>query len=230
MNPEPQYITVSLQEAHSIEWYQQQLWLRNFWQDTPIFMYPTDMVIMADLIHRLVPSLIIELGTFAGGSALFMADRMQANELGYVLTIDLYDGKWAENNYRNVQHAGKDRPYLRFRPKSPRIEYFQSNSAAPEAVAHAKKAAEDARRTYPNQPIFVIVDSDHSYEHAAKELELYAPLVTVGGYLIADDTNTEAPLRAVLDFLGKHPEFEADRDCERLLIGNRMGGWLRKVR
>ena len=229
MNTGTEYVANGLQEAHTIEWYRQQLWLRNFWKDTPIFMYPTDQVIMADLIHRLRPALIIELGTFAGGSALFMADRMQDNELGYVMTIDLYDGAWAENNYRNVQNAGRDGRHLRFRPKHPRIEYVQGSSTDDKIVAYAKRAATESTNGDYEFPVWAIVDSDHSYEHARKELELYAPMVTVGGYLIADDTNWGPPAVAVKDFLAEHPEFEVDHDCERLLIGNRMGGWLRRV-
>ena len=67
--------------------------------------------------------------------------------------------------------------------------------------------------------MLVILDSDHSKKHVAKELELYSPMVTVGSYLVVQDTNINGhplrpwgggpgPMEALEDFLAKNDQFE----------------------
>ena len=71
-------------------------------------------------------------------------------------------------------------------------------------------------------PVLVILDSAHTCEHVARELECYAPLVTKGSYIIATDGimkdiadvpralpewKTDNPFEAANDFAARHPEF-----------------------
>ena len=37
--------------------------------------------------------------------------------------------------------------------------------------------------------VLVVLDSDHSRDHVLKELEIYAPMVTRGSYVIVEDSN-----------------------------------------
>ena len=37
----------------------------------------------------------------------------------------------------------------------------------------------------------MILDSNHTHEHVFKELELYAPFVTIGSYIVVFDTIVE---------------------------------------
>ena len=89
-------------------------------------------------------------------------------------------------------------------------------------------------------PVFVILDSDHSQVHVARELERYAPLVTPGSYLLVQDgsidtlgyfkTSRPGPLPAIRDFLQRHPEFRLDRErCDRFLITHHPDGWLQRM-
>jgi len=88
-------------------------------------------------------------------------------------------------------------------------------------------------------PVFVILDSDHSQAHVARELEAYAPLVTPGSYLLVQDGVIDTlpvfahgrpgPLPAIHAFLRTHPEFEVDRaKSERFLVTHHPSGWLRR--
>ena len=68
----------------------------------------------------------------------------------------------------------------------------------------------------------MLLDSNHSFEHVKAELELYAPLVSVGSYIVATDGimeqvagaprskpdwKTNNPRRAALEFAGNNDQF-----------------------
>ena len=85
----------------------------------------------------------------------------------------------------------------------------------------------------------VILDSDHTRDHVLRELELYAPLVTPGSYLVVEDTNINGhpvapefgpgPMEAVEAFLETTDEFEVDRAREKLMLTFNPSGYLRRV-
>jgi cephalosporin hydroxylase len=86
----------------------------------------------------------------------------------------------------------------------------------------------------------VILDSDHSQEHVARELDRYAAFVTPGSYLIVQDgcidtlptarSQRPGPLPAIEDFVARHAEFVIDAQAEsRFLISHHPHGWLRRV-
>ena len=118
----------------------------------------------------------------------------------------------------------------------PRIEFVLGDSASEAVVARAREAAASA-----DGPVMVILDGDHSREHVARELELYAPLVTPGSLLLSQDgiidespffrDTRPGPLQANRDFLGRHPDWEHDRERnERFLLTQHPVGWLRRLR
>ena len=74
----------------------------------------------------------------------------------------------------------------------------------------------------PGEHALVILDSNHSRAHVEAELELYAPLVSIGGYIVACDGIMASlvgaprsspdwawnnPIGAVDAFLARHSEF-----------------------
>ena len=84
----------------------------------------------------------------------------------------------------------------------------------------------------------VVLDSDHSREHVLRELELYAPLVTPGCYLVVEDTNVNGhpvspgfgpgPMEAVGDYLRTTDDFEVDRGREKFMLTFNPSGYLRR--
>jgi cephalosporin hydroxylase len=95
----------------------------------------------------------------------------------------------------------------------------------------------------PTDKVLVTLDSNHSYDHVLKELELYAPLVSSDSYLVAMDGAQEwvwdiprgkkewkddNPLRAIKDFLQLHPEWETDPHFTRFMITSSPLGFLRR--
>lgn len=86
----------------------------------------------------------------------------------------------------------------------------------------------------------VVLDSDHSFAHVRRELELYGDLVTPECYLIVEDTNVNGhpvspqhgpgPWEAVEEFLARKADFVVDRDQHKYLMTFNPNGYLRKVR
>jgi cephalosporin hydroxylase len=100
---------------------------------------------------------------------------------------------------------------------SHRITMIEGDSSAPSTVAQVRGlVGTDA-------PVLVILDSDHSRAHVLRELEAYAPLVTPGSCIIAEDGIMseladvpggsmdwvqDNPTEAARQFAAAHPEFE----------------------
>ena len=86
----------------------------------------------------------------------------------------------------------------------------------------------------------VILDSDHRKPHVLAELRAYAPLVTVGSYLIVQDTDVNGhpvlagfgpgPMEALVEFLQTDDRFRSDPAQERLLFTMHPKGYLERVK
>jgi cephalosporin hydroxylase len=122
---------------------------------------------------------------------------------------------------------------MRGRPVHRRIRYVHGSSTDPAIVAQVRAAAEGKRA-------MVILDSDHAAAHVAAELAAYHDLVTIGCYLIVEDTNVNGhpvrpdfgpgPMEALDAFLAGRDDFVSDLDRERFLLTMNPRGFLRRVR
>lgn len=187
-------------------------WRSTRWFGVSVQKCPLDLWIYQELLTETRPEVIIETGTWDGGSALYLASVADQLGVGRVITIDV-----------------GERPG---RPQHSRIEYVTGSSTDPDVSTRVLDSIPDTTRT------MVILDSDHSRDHVFAELQIYAPRVTPGCYLIVEDTNVNGhpvlpqfgpgPLEAVRAFLDTHPEFELDVACERLLLTFNPGGYLRR--
>lgn len=185
------------------------------WLGIPIWQNVLDLWTIQETIAEVRPALIIETGTNRGGSALFYAQIMDLLGAGRVLTVDT-----------EVLHS----------MSHPRIEFVHGSSTDEAVIAHVRGAAESAEG-----PVMVILDSDHASAHVADELELYAPLVTPGSYIISQDgvidqlamfaPSRPGPLGANRQFLRRHPEFSHDHERNhKFIISHHPLGWLQRVR
>ena len=113
------------------------------------------------------------------------------------------------------------------RPSHPRIRYVLGSSADETLVGDLLRGRSDEVR-------LVVLDSDHG-----EELELFSPFVTVGSYLIVEDTNINGhptlpshgpgPFEAVTTFLESHPEFVVDETREKFLMTFNPRGFLKRI-
>src|ERR1051326_2809512 len=130
---------------------------------------PMDLFAFQEILFENRPDLIIETGSYKGGSALFLACMCDILDHGYVVSIDLLP-MW-------------ERLTSAERPNHDRITWLKGDSVSKEVRRQVDLAASRARS------VMVILDSDHSRGHVQRELQAYAPLVSVGHYLIVQDTN-----------------------------------------
>jgi cephalosporin hydroxylase len=201
----------AISRAHDA-FYESDAWTRATWLGAQALKNPLDLWVYQEIVVETRPELIVETGTYRGGSALFLASVCDLVGKGEVVSID-------------VEPARDDYPV------HPRITYLAGRSSTDPAVV-ADVAERAAGRS-----ILVVLDSDHSQAHVEAELEAYAPLVPVGCYLIAEDSNIgliredllPGPLQAVEAFLSRTDEFEIDREREKFLITFNPSGYLRRV-
>jgi cephalosporin hydroxylase len=207
----------------------------NFkWMGRPIIQYPQDIVAVQELIWDIKPDLIIETGVAHGGSAVFFASLLELNALSG-------GPKDAEVWCVEIDLRSHNREALVAHPMYPRLKIFDGSSVDEKiATVIAEKAAKCQR-------VMVILDSNHTHDHVLGELNLYAPLVSVGSYCVVFDTVIEDlegvefvdrpwgkgnnPKTAVAEFLKTNTDFEVDRAIdEKLLISAAPGGYLRRVK
>jgi len=201
----------SVSRAHEV-FYESDVWTRATWLGAQALKNPLDLWVYQEIVFETRPELIVETGTYRGGSALYLASICDLVGTGEVLSIDI-------------------EPEREDYPRHPRITYFAGRSSTdPEVLAEVRERAGSG-------PILVVLDSDHSARHVAAELEAYAPLVPVGCYLVVEDSNIglirkdlmPGPLEAIDAFLARTSEFEIDREREKFLITFNPSGYLRRV-
>ena len=224
-------------EALSLQWVRTGWALGYYhtfsWFGLPILQLPEDLVRTQEVIYQLRPQVIIETGIFRGGSALFYASILEALGEGSVIAIDIHI-------------PAKVRRNLESHPLSKRITLIEKSSTDAATLAQVKNLIGEAA------PVLVLLDSDHSKNHVAVELELYAPLVTPGSYLVAadgfmkdisdvpgasPDWKTDNPNAAACAFAAAHPEFVQAQPAwphrQSELSENVTywpGGWLQRIR
>lgn len=181
---------------------------RNKFLGISTLQNPTDAWILMEIFWDVKPDLIVEAGTFHGGSAVLWAIILEhINPEAQVITIDVED---------NREQGAKDLPIAR-----ERVTFLLGSSTAPEVVAEVHRRAKGKR-------VMVLLDSLHSKEHVAAELAAYSPLVPVGGYIVVQDTPLDS-LAAIDEFLEANENFVADRRRERYPDTNSVRGYLRRV-
>jgi cephalosporin hydroxylase len=188
-------------------------WQNTRWMGADVLKLPLDLWLYQEYLFDRRPDVVIECGTYMGGSALYMAHVMDLIGHGEVVTIDL------------VERPG--------RPEHPRIRYVGGSSTDPAIVA-------DVAARVDGRTAMFILDSDHSEAHVYAELQAYSPLVGVGELIIVEDTNVHGrpvypehpagPGEARDRFLAERDDFVVLPESEKFLVSFNPGGVLTRVR
>lgn len=208
-------------------WQDLGLWLMQRYQGVPFLQNANDAIVIQMLLWNVQPGFVVEIGTFNGGSALYYSEIMrsyeQCKECTKLLTTDP----------SNAQVS----PAL-LKPRNYNVEFQLGGSTNPAVLARVGALSAQFSRT------LVIHDGDHSYEGVLRDLQLYDKFVTVGSYMVVQDTSLDrlmtpetavqchgGAMRAIKDFLagpGKD-RWIVDKTYEFLLFSTNHNGFLRKV-
>jgi cephalosporin hydroxylase len=203
----------------------------NFeWMGRPIIQYPADMIGLQEVIWHTQPDLIIETGVAHGGSLVMYAgmQQMMGIENAKVLGVE-------------IDLRAHNRELIQSHPMAKHIQIVDGSSVAEETLTQVRAIASQHKR------IMVTLDSLHTHKHVLSELRAYAPLVTLGNYLIVQDTHVEElpdslwqnrpwkrgdnPMTAALKFVAEDSAFVNDAALEaKLQITCARNGWLKRVR
>lgn len=137
------------------------------WFSDDLWKTKADLRRYGKIISLTKPDIIIETGTNTGASACWFASSTPVNPL--VITIDIEPTRWN-------------------RASAYAVERLEGNSTDPELITEVQRTLRGFGTGAGRPPrVMVSLDSDHSAAHVRKEIELYAPLVTSGCYLVIED-------------------------------------------
>lgn len=199
------------------------------WLGVPVIRLPDDIVVLQELIWEYRPERIVETGIARGGSMILNASlQVLAGVEPRVLGIDI----------SIFPHTRSD---LEGHPLFRGIELLEADSTSAGARSRAEAFLAGAERA------MLVLDSNHTHDHVLSELEVLAPLLPVGSYVLVADTLIEEfpeghyqnrpwdrgnnPMTAARAFATGNPDFELDDDwSRRALLTEFRDGVVRRVR
>jgi cephalosporin hydroxylase len=119
------------------------------------------------------------------------------------------------------------------RPAHPRISYFTGSSTDPAVIAQIDEAIVGERT-------LIILDSDHRRDHVLRELRAWHSRVSVGSYVIVEDSNINGhpvssswgpgPMETVDAFLEENDDFVVDESMHKFFMTFNPRGYLKRVK
>ena len=177
---------------------------------------PLDAWIYQEIIYDVQPDVIIEIGSFEGGSTLYFAHLLDILGKGMVISIDI------QRKIYNVEHN--------------RIVVITGDSSSQEVILKVSELST-------GKSVLIIHDGDHHKEQVLSDLQNYSKFVSLNSYFIVEDgiidlfkpgdgigSHREGPLAAAEQFLGKNRDFIADTERERYILTYNPRGFLKRIR
>lgn len=168
----------------------------------PTLKNPTDAWVYEELMWKLWPDVVVEVGSYKGGHLLKMAHYCDMMEHGEVIGIDL------------------DPITTKAVLAHPRITVLEGDATDLSPRVHELVAG---------RPTLVIEDSGHSDWNTISVLRHYCDLVHPGGYIVVEDTIGIEAMNAVDIFLAENHGFQPDYSMEEFGVSWNPKGYLRRI-
>jgi cephalosporin hydroxylase len=187
------------------------------WMGIPTLKNVLDLWVYQELIAKIKPDWIIEMGSFQGGSTLYLAQLLENIGHGRVLSID-------------TDHS-------QFKAVHPRIAMLTGSTQDAGVIKQVYQKCGDEK-------VMIIHDADHTKSMVLADLHSYADLVSKDSYFIVEDGIVDlfaqgtllgdvmggpGPLPAIREFIVADQRFVIDRQCERYLLTYNPNGYLKKI-
>lgn len=214
----PQHWNVNLIETLGPYAYHHWYYNRDIWRHVSFMgVYSAKNVLdlwnYQEIMWLLKPGLVVEFGTYAGGTSLYLGwvrsavysfsgDRSGIGETPGVLSVDVDGSPLSEL----VSRFGYD---------------WLGILCIEKKSVHSAPQITEFRQPYGDKPLLVILDSDHSKANVLAELEMLRELTRPGDYVIVEDSNINGhpvlpdfgpgPWEAIREYEGLHPgDYEHD--------------------
>lgn len=185
----------NVQKEFLRSYFESNVWFETTFMGVRCLKSVTDLWNYQEIIFDIKPLLIIEFGTYYGGSTLFFASLLRLiNPNSKILSVDI--------DHSKTDEAVKNNPI---------IELLTSSSIDEKVVDHILKL----RKSFPGK-LFSIIDSDHRKEHVLAEMNLLRKVLKKDDYLVVEDGIVngnpimsefgEGPLEAIQEYFRKYPE------------------------
>lgn len=202
------------------------------WLGRPIIQLPDDMIRIQEAIYEVQPDVIVETGIAHGGSLIYYASLLELIGKGRVIGLDI-----------DIRPHNRDA--IEAHKLAHRITMIEGSSIDPAVVGQVRDLVGTGDK------VMLILDSNHSRDHVAAELDCYADLVTPGSYILSQDGvmklvagmprsgdgwEVDNPITAVEAFLARRPDFSLrlpprpfDESCGTPESSHHPVGWLRRA-
>lgn len=196
------------------------------WLGIPVIQTPEDLVLLQELIFKIRPDIILEIGIAHGGGLIFEASLLELLGHGTVIGVD-------------IDIREHNRKVIEAHPLAKRIELIEGSSISEEVIEKLKqKIPKDSK-------VIVCLDSDHTKPHVLKELELYQYFILPECYIVVFDAISSqlakagaakeiyidnGPGEAVVEFLKSNNKFEIDTAFNKLYSSHNQNGYLRRIK
>eukprot|EP01061_Rhynchopus_euleeides_P034525 TRINITY_DN58361_c0_g1_i1.p1 TRINITY_DN58361_c0_g1~~TRINITY_DN58361_c0_g1_i1.p1 ORF type:complete len:435 (+),score=163.50 TRINITY_DN58361_c0_g1_i1:60-1307(+) len=202
---------------------------------------PMDAFAIQDMLWRVKPDLIIEVGTNNGGGAIFYASIMQNyNKNGKIVTLDV---KPVTQNWMTGPNAGNcegcitgnEHPLWK---DSDMINFIKGDIMKKDIQAQVEEFVNKAKT------VLVVEDASHRYPETLHRMNVIYKYVTVGSYMLVQDTKMDrfvsrlrkkygglkfGPMRSVDEFIKANQNWEIDRTFEYYIYSQHHRGFLKKT-
>lgn len=196
------------------------------WLGVPVIQTPEDLILLQELIFKVQPDFIVELGIAHGGGLIFEASLLELLGHGTVIGVD-------------IEIRAHNRAVIETHPLAKRIELLEGSSISDEIVEKL------AKRIPKGSKVIVCLDSDHTKPHVLKELERYQAFVEPDCYMVVFDAISSdlakggaakeiyidnGPAEAIAEFLKTTDAFEIDTSFNKLYSSHNQNGYLKRVK